>query len=79
MFQDFIERYCLIPVMSQIEDTMIIPTNKTLRKIPNSSSFSRVTKNEGCNNKKIESPTARGANIMEEIERVKAKTKVLLV
>jgi hypothetical protein len=38
-----------------------------------------VTKNEGCSNKKIESPIARGASIMEEIEREKAKTKVLLV
>ncbi|MFL6394686.1 MAG: hypothetical protein ACJ708_08510, partial [Nitrososphaeraceae archaeon] len=33
LFQDFIERYCLTPVISQIEDTMIIPANKTLRKI----------------------------------------------
>jgi len=33
LFQDFIERYCLTAVISQIEDTMIIPANKTLRKI----------------------------------------------
>ena len=58
------ERYCLIPVTSQIEEITIIPTNKMLRKIPNSSSFSRATKNEGCNNKKIESPTVRRAKIM---------------
>ena len=68
--QDFIERYCLIPATSQIEETRIIPPNKTLRKIPNSSSFSRVIKNEGCNNKKIESPTAIGDSIIEEMERV---------
>jgi hypothetical protein len=42
----------------------MIPINKIIRKIPNSSSFSGVTKNEGCRNKKIESPTVRGAKIM---------------
>ena len=78
LFQDFIDRYCLIPITSQIEETIIIPNNKMPRKIPNSSSFSSATKNEGCNNKKIESPTARGASIIEEMERVNATTKVLL-
>jgi hypothetical protein len=79
LFQDFIERYCLIPVISQIEETTIIPTNKMIRKIPNSSSFSSVTKNEGCSSKKIESPTARGPKIMDGTEREKARTKILLV
>jgi len=69
LFQGFIERYSLIPVTSKIKETIMIPANKMLRKIPNSSSFSRVTKNEGCSNKKIESPIARGASTMEEIER----------
>jgi hypothetical protein len=57
----------------------MIPINKMIRKIPNSSSFLKVTKNEGCSNKKIESPTVRGAKIMDETEGEKARTKVLLV
>jgi hypothetical protein len=66
LYQDFIERYCLVPVISQIDETIMIPINKMMRKIPNSSSFSNVTKNEGCSCKNIDSPTARGAKIMEE-------------
>ena len=64
--------------MSQIDETTMIPINKMIRKIPNSSSFSNVTKNEGCSSKNIDSPTARGAKIMEETEREKAISKVLL-
>ena len=79
MFQDLIERYCFIPVTSQVEETIIIPINKMLRKIPNPSSFSRMTKNEGCSNKKIEIPIASGVSNIEEIERVNATAKVFLV
>lgn len=49
-----------------------------IRKIPNSSSFSNMTKNEGCRSKNIDSPIVRGAKIMEETEREKAITEVLL-
>ena len=50
-----------------------------LRKIPNPSSFSRRTKNEGCSNKKIEIPIASGVRNIEETERVNATAKVFLV
>jgi hypothetical protein len=78
LFQAFIGRYCVVPVISQIDETIMIAINKMIRKISNSSSFSNVIKNEGCSSKNIHSPTARGAKIMGETERQKAITKVLL-
>ena len=60
--------------MSQIDETTMIPINKIIWKIPNSSSFSNVTNNEGYNSKNIDSPAARGAKIITEREKAITKS-----
>jgi hypothetical protein len=52
----------------------MIPINKIIWKIPNSSSFSNVTNNEGYSSKNIDSPTARGAKIITEREKAITKS-----
>ena len=66
------------PDINHIEETMIMPINKMIRKNPNSDSFSRMAKNERWVTRNIESPIASGQRIIEEIERDRAKTRVFL-
>lgn len=68
-----------MPVTSHIKETMITPANKMLRKSPNSLSFSRIRKNEGWSNKKIERPIASGVRAMAERERERAIDSVSFV
>lgn len=79
LFQESIERYCLIPTTNHIVETIITPINKPLRTSPNSYSFSRTEKNDGCCSKKIESPIATGAMTIDEIDRESVRASVFLV
>jgi hypothetical protein len=79
LFQELIERHCLIPTTNQIEETIITPTNKPLRTIPNSYSLSRMAKNNGCRSKKIESPMATGVMAIDAIDKESVRAKVFFV
>jgi hypothetical protein len=79
LFQELIDRHCLIPTTNHIEETMITPTNKPLRTSPNSYSFSRMAKNKGCSSKKIESPMATGVMAMDAIDKESVRAKVFFV
>jgi hypothetical protein len=43
------ERYCLIPDVSHIEEIIRTVATNMIKISPNSFSISRITKNEGCN------------------------------
>jgi len=62
-----------------MEETIITATSKQTRTSPNSYSLSRTAKNDGCCNKKIESPIAKGAMIIDEIDRDSVRARVFLV
>lgn len=68
MFQVLTIRYCLSPANIQIEEIAITNPSNIIKASPNSSSFSRMVKNDGWVNKNIDNAIAIGANIKAEME-----------